>query len=332
LSQAPIVHLDDYFASPNVRARLNTLLLLAEVARTCLKDLRRKLPEHWQEVVRILAKITTEELESVTSTSDAPQIWKQALENHRIVKLQSGRSILERASERLSAASGHGDQSLTYLHEANCAAVTWIRNLGKQTAVTGLANVSITPVRIYYDPAGSAFCASSSRIAGEIGWKLQLKKHAFYGALVPHLLFAHEYISHLLPTSGSLSCAVREVWLIAALDIGQRNASMPAEERQLEAFLWQKFRRELERSFDKTDYGFYGPPGLDAVAWFICSAAPALFWELTSDILSLSRDSDAQLVDRLFERLTDLKLADLRSLISRKFSGLEEFYGAASSY
>jgi hypothetical protein len=45
---------------------------------------------------------------------------------------------------------------------------------------------------LYYDPDAHEYCASSSPLVGEIGWKLQLKEHAFYGALIPDMLFEHE--------------------------------------------------------------------------------------------------------------------------------------------
>jgi hypothetical protein len=202
--------------------------------------------------------------------------------------------------------------------------------LGSQRNISRLKNVSQAPVRGYYDPNATQYCASSNITAGEIGWKLQLKKHAFYGALIPDMLFVHEYISHLLPLSRYLSRNVREIWLALALFRGYKNSLMDADQKYVRLFLWDKFRRELALNFSPTDIELYGPLYLDSMALNVSFYAPEVFWQITSDILHLE-DLDvegADAIDDLLGRLAVLDDSNLRLVLSRQWVGWREFHSA----
>ena len=246
-----------------MRARLDIFLLLAAALQPSLKDLNQKVEDDWDEIVTILAKILEQELPSMMVTADVARIWKQFKANARISKLgKKSTAIIQEVEARLASGRRIKDRGLKYLDAANDQAVTWIQKLGAEREIHSFAGVSKVPLRLYYDPEGEEFCASSNQLVGEIGWRLQLKEYAFYGALIPDMVFEHEYISHLLPKNRALSRRVREMWLSTALHRAHANAQTDVDQRRANLFLWQKFRDELAENHPGGARGQPMAPGI----------------------------------------------------------------------
>jgi hypothetical protein len=322
------VLLDGQFLSPILRARLDIFLLLAAALQPSLKDLNQKADDDWDEIVTILAKILEQELPSMQVTADVARIWKQFRANARISKLgKKSKAILQDVETRLASGRRIKDRGLQYLDAANDLAVIWIQKLGVERKVQSFAGASKVPLSLYYDPDGVEFCASSSQLAGEIGWKLQLKEYAFYGALIPDMIFEHEYISHLLPKNQALSRRVRELWLSTALHRAHVNAQIDVHQRRVNLFLWQKFRDQLAETHPGGARAIYGPGNLENSVENTSFYAPEIFWLATAEIMDLANtEEEAEFMDALLETMSWLDDAKLRAALSDKWNGLNEFH------
>jgi hypothetical protein len=162
---------------------------------------------------------------------------------------------------------------------------------------------------------------------GEIGWKLQLAEHAFYGALIPDMILEHEYLSHLLPTNTYLSDAVREIWLTTSLFWEHRNAPQDDLEKHVRLALWERFRSELARHKGKTDYELYGPERWDWLAMKMAFSDAGNFWQLTTEIVhSPNRTDEAELIDELLSKLADFDDRSLRAALQIEWKKLRELF------
>jgi hypothetical protein len=127
----------------------------------------------------------------------------------------------------------------------------------------------------------------------------------------------------LLPLNRFLSRSVREIWLTLALISEHKNASIDADQKHVNLFLWEKFRRELARHFD-SDIELYGPLHLDSMAWNISFHAPETFWRITAEIMHLEDESaKAEVIDDLLERLAGLDDSKLRQVLALKWEDLD---------
>jgi hypothetical protein len=321
-----LVNLDDDFSASIPRAQLEIFLLLADAIRPSLSDLYRVLPDGWHEVITILARILAQVLPAMKTASQVQPIWRQFLADARIVSLpKKATVILTTASARLAAIRRNRKRNLQYVDQANDEAVNWIRTLGISRNVSRFAQIAKVPLRVYFDPAAEQYCASSSSLAGEIGWKLQLIEYALYGALIPDLLFEHEYISHLLPRNQSLSQPVRERWLTVALESAHQNSAGNPNQRHVNLYLWGRYRDELSQH--KGGGGrAYGPYALEARASNAAFHNPQIFWLLTSAFLELGDDDQSALwVDYVLARITELNDAQLRTVLSSPWTDLDHF-------
>lgn len=323
-----LVLLDDPFLSPKVRARLDIFLLLAYALQPSLKDLNQKAEDDWDEIVTILAEILEQELPSLEVAADVTRIWNQFKANARISKLsKKSKAILQEVETRLASGRRIKDRGLKYLDAANDQAVTWIRGLGVVREVPSFAGASKVPLRLYYDPEGQEFCASSNQLVGEIGWRLQLKEYAFHGALIPDMIFEHEYISHLLPKNRALSRRVRELWLSTALHRAQANSETDIHQRRVNLFLWQKFRDALAETHPGGARAIYGPGNLETSVENSSFYAPETFWLATSEIMDLAdTEKEAEFMDDLLDTMSWLDDSRLRAALSDKWNGLNEFH------
>ncbi len=320
------VYLDEDFEAPLPLARLEIFLLLAGAMRPSLKDLFQVLPDRWHEAITILARIIVQVLPSMRTASQANAVWTQFLSDARIRALpRKAIAVLNTASVRLAALRLRRNRGLNYLDDANDEAVAWIQRLGAARNISPFEQIAKVPLRVYYDPRAEQYCASSNPLVGEIGWKLQLAEHAFYGALIPDLLFEHEYISHLLPRNHALGQSVREIWLNVGLVSAHGAAQPDPDQEHVNLFLWEKFRAELAR-FRGGDIRAYGPYNLESKSANAAFHAPDIFWRLTSVILDLEdSEEEALLVEQLLAKMARLDDAKLRSVLSVPWTDMVRF-------
>lgn len=316
------------FEAPVVKARLNALLLLARSVRVYLTDLFRETEAErdkaeWHQVLTVLAKTFAGQIGTINETTEVILIWNQ-FSNSTIVARLGPRSkhvlnlMLEHLNESLKVADG---AAIDYLTEANQRAALYVRSLAERHKFANAAAVSVVPVFVYFDPKAELFCASTARLAGRICWGLQLKEYSFYEVLILDWVFEHEYLSHLLPQNKYLSRSVREIWLTSVLREEHHNVS---PERHTALFLWEKFRHELAMHFHASSDELFGPARMDLLTAKIFFYSPVLFWELTSDILSLDDDPEkAELVDAVLSKFSGIRNVYLRRVLSERWRGFQ---------
>jgi hypothetical protein len=290
------------------------LFALAEVIGSSLPELYRS-ATNWNYVVVAAAESLTSQFEKVQVTADATSIWGRVLLDLDVKRLnKSAAAVTNSITQQLEAAvtSTSSYDGANYLTAKHAQAVQWIREVGVRRGLVDFQNTTTFPIRAHYNPKGNDYCASSSLFVGEIGWNLQLVERSLYGALILEMLFEHEYLSHMLPRNNHLSKNVREVWLSAALFWEHDNEPIDQATRQVRAFLWERFRRELGRFFDPKDIEFFGPLKLDHVAERIRFFSEEIFWDITKAILECP-DTKENVVDRLLRQLTDLSPQELRA-------------------
>jgi hypothetical protein len=155
--------------------------------------------------------------------------------------------------------------------------------------------------------------------------------YSLYGALVAELILEHEYFSHLLPLNEHFSNGVCETWLLVALRDEHRDTDTDREQHLIDQFLWEKFRFDLSRHFDKRDIELYGPLGLEGLASRMRFHAPVLFWEFTLEILRTKNHlAFAHKVDELFEQLLRMPGSVLKRFLEHPWKGLSAASSLAS--
>jgi hypothetical protein len=325
-----MVLLDDDFESSIARAHLEIFLLLADALNPSLVDLFLADRDGWNKIIEILAKTVVDQLPHMDAVSDVGKIWNQFMNVAQISKqLQAKpKAILQRVGVRLRALGRTRNHSLKYIGRANDEAIAWIKALGGQVQISRLAKAQQVPVRVYYDPEAVEYCASSNVLVGEIGWKLQIKEYAFFGALIPDMLIEHEYISHMLPNNHSLSKGVREIWLTEALFRVHRNSPIDPNLKAVKRFLWLKFRADLAKHFHFLggEREVYGRQEIDGTAKNSFFHDPDAFWSLTQAILEIAdSEDDAAIVDSLLETLAGLDDTRLKEALRAQWKDLPEF-------
>jgi len=333
LARPPVIDLHPDFQSPAVRARLDVILLLADALRPALQPLQQLFPADWIELVKSLNAVLIAEIGRVSVARQALNIWAQFSASIQVSQLDNrATQLLQAAEQRLHSQLTVNDHALRYLEQAHAQSLAWLHSTAQRRSLNALTKISPALLRVYYDPQGTEYCASSSRITGEIGWKLQLVEHAFYGALIPDMILEHEYLSHLVPANAFLSRGVREVWLSSALFREHRNDKANGADRLLKTELWEKFRSELARHFGFTDHEFYGPQRWDWLAMKMSFYDTATFWRLTAEMIhSGNPSSQADLIDKLLGDLARLDDEGLLAAMHVKWRNLPEFSAAVQA-
>jgi hypothetical protein len=326
------------FDAPVVRSRLHAFLLLANSTQPYLSLLLQEMEREffygveWHAVVAILAKGFADQIPSLVATEEVRFIWARFLNDNVVARLGARtQHVLGKIQESLHASLAKPELSQEYLLAANERGAEWVRSiLRRHRLLSPPETVVLAPMFVYFDPEARLFCASANRLSGQICWGLQFKRHAFFGALIADLIFAHEYLSHLLPRNRHLSRMVREIWLVSVLHEILKNAADPHSRVYL--FLWEKFRWELAKHFRASEIQLFGPLRLDLFAAKMCFHAPELFWSLTSGILNLEDLPErAKLVDDLLIRLASLSDKGLNRILSAEWRGLDEMFERANA-
>ena len=199
------VSLDGSFRSPTVLAQLDLLAVLADAMAPFLPDLS-DLVDDWHFVVDEAAHVLATQSPHIQNLSDALAIWDLVLKTLVISRFPSdAKALMDAMTARLYTAVLSPDAGIACLEAAHLRAVTWVQTVGQQRNISVLKQATPIPILVGYDPDGLQFCASSSQLGNQIGWSLQLKRRALYGALIADMFLAHEYLSHMLPRNTHLS-------------------------------------------------------------------------------------------------------------------------------
>jgi len=309
------VSLDDSFGASSVHAKLSVLIIIASAFRSHLTDLmtaadRDGAPPEGMQIVDAMAETLSSQIGAIRTLSAAPVVWTQF--RGRLAVAWSLRAqtaqVLEQIEHDLTIQANAGNPHFAenFLHAANLRAAEWISEyiLPK----VGRPTVAPAPLHVSYDQKAERFCASSSRLAGTIGWILQPCKHTFYAALICERVLEHEYLSHLLPGNLKLSKGIREVWLMETLEEEHRNDEYIALNRRLALMtIWSWFRIELENHFVRNsivDLAIF--TGVEDLATRIRRRSLPSFWKMTAEIINLSDGEDPRPTERALRMLRPL--------------------------
>jgi hypothetical protein len=210
------------------RAQTEVLFLLASSLRSSWLDLytaTRYFNGTWVRYIEHIAKIFSEQAASISACGNVIHLWSQ-FENVLDVQQSPAevRSIFARVRLGIEDRLQAGGDPLLYLAECNLRACEAVQGLLKGFGIDDPV-VCAVPVHLIRDEHGKQPLASTFPGKAEIRWAIQAKPRAFWAALAAQSILEHEYLSHLVPRSPSLSPYVREEWLMAVLlqDIHRRS-------------------------------------------------------------------------------------------------------------
>jgi hypothetical protein len=307
VATAQTVSLDGVYKSTSVTAQFDVLFALADAMAPSL-PLLLDVVDDWDFVVDEAAQVFAVQSPQIQTLSDAIPIWDIVLKALTISRFPpKAKVLLNDMTARLTTAvqsSGHGVARLEAAHQK---AVEWIQELGQNRNISLLEQASPYPLLVTYDPDGIDFCASSSRLAGQIGWSLQLVQRALYGALIVDMFLAHEYLSHMLPRNTHLSWNVREVWLSSALFWEMKSQPGNPLEQHVMQFCWEQFRFHLNSQFDPGNRKFFGPRQVVALAESTYLVSEDIFWDISTAMLECADyPQNAQAIDALLKGFMSL--------------------------
>lgn len=316
------VSLDGSFRSPTVLAQLDLLAVLADAMAPFLPDLS-DLVDDWHFVVDEAAHVLATQSPHIQNLSDALAIWDLVLKTLVISRFPpDAKALMDAMTARLYTAVLSPDAGIACLEAAHLRAVTWVQTVGQQRNISVLKQATPIPILVGYDPDGLQFCASSSQLGNQIGWSLQLKRRALYGALIADMFLAHEYLSHMLPRNTHLSWNVREVWLSTALFWERKSQPGDAAQQHVAQFCWEQFRHELNMQFDPNNRKFFGPRQLDGLAEVTYLLSEEIFWDITKTILECSDNAqNAQAINALLKHFMRLSQQQLKKTLELGCAG-----------
>jgi hypothetical protein len=158
-----------------------------------------------------------EGVSGVSCRSDATDLWSRFQRAGLVKRAPSEvRSVFDQVRGEIEKRLREDTDPLLYLVESNtkaCAAVSeLLRNLGIKDLTVPEARLLIVRAEEDMPPLASTYCGK-----GPIHWTFQHQPRTFWAALAAQSVLEHEYLSHLVPRSQSLSQMVRENWLVAVL-------------------------------------------------------------------------------------------------------------------
>ncbi len=263
-------------------------------------------------------------------------IWNDFLQEDRIRRLPRRLlAFFEQHRDANMTAAMSGPLSFEYLRQANRAAHSFVQALLKQQSLDPLLPNSPADVDIVPDPESKRYCAASDSHSGRIQWALQIVPHALPAMVLIERVFAHEYLSHLVPRNRALGRAVTERWLVALLhETYLADPSQP----QWKNILWPEYRKALEDHVAGIENAknpalnlvrTAGYAGLEVSAAALYHIAHRVFWKFTHDILTSASNEDANWIDRVLLTFANLAPAQSKKILSCKWNNIKELHDEA---
>jgi hypothetical protein len=222
-------------------------------------------------------------------------------------------AILHEVRAQSLLPAGEKDAGAAELEAAHRQAHSFVNDVLKKNVKLSVATSSLV---VAYDKEARIFCASTSEVLNKVRWIHQPVAHALYAALIPEIILAHEYLSHLAPKNPHLGNVITEEWLVVALmqsfqgEAGkpgqkkwkntvwflQRNAIM----KHLDALLKadpEAQRKTAEPALESHIYGVY------EFAFLLYGRSRAAFWKLTGLFLKARNDIDTKTIESLMKKM-----------------------------
>jgi hypothetical protein len=281
-----------------------------------------------------LGECANDQLGQTSPLEDVGRAWNQFFNSVEVTKLSPKILNELRGARQESLGSSsireivEGD--LTVAHEKGHLLVKSIlESNGLHSRFCEPASLCVS-----YDHEAKYYCAATSPATGQIRWVHQPVAHALYGALVPDLIFAHEYLSHLIPRNPLLDRSIQETWLVAALTEWLEAYGDPVEDRAWRRQVWFQMREELRkhlirkgllRDTRQDQVRLDGLFGVYEFALVLYGASQPIFWRLTGEMLSLTKGSELKLLQLLNKMLAD-PLGWRKTLVDGNWREIKAFF------
>jgi len=335
MSQTSVL-LDEQFDAPSLRAGLEVMLLLARTMREAFErdDAAGCLEGEefsWIDAIGWLGSAAAREVPQFQQVTEIADLWKSFLARAEIRNLpKDARAVLRRARDRSVRAARTKTSPLSDFDQANAAAYQKVQIVLTPHKLDHLLPSVPVPMEVFHDPEGKEYCASASRLTGKIRWSFQPQlAHPLYGLIILDYIFAHEYLSHLVPRNPHLGLSIQERWLVATL---RRGIIHDQSEPYWKRVLWTTYRdaliryvqREEERlKPDSMVTSFFGTALAEDSAHDLFLTNQPSFWGITTEILGQGDDKSgarraAKVVEglgRIQHRLEPSKLYKIHDLL-----------------
>ncbi|HEY0514621.1 MAG TPA: hypothetical protein VGH73_22150 [Thermoanaerobaculia bacterium] len=251
------------------------LFLLASAFREVQEDLlsaTSDLRPGLVDYTSALASAFADAIYMQTEPVDALLTWDSFTARQRARKApQKVQELLANGRETIQAALHAGFDPRRYLADANQRARAAIGTLATRIGLAGQTTVELAPIRISWKESRDFLWPSTG--GRKIAWVFQYKHAALWAAVLAEIILQHEYLSHVLPRSDSLSETVREGWLMETLHVEVRERGSPAD----------------LRTFMHVRDSLNGLPRSEPLAWvtdMMLLVREDLYWSLTRDLLA----------------------------------------------
>jgi hypothetical protein len=286
------------FESGAVTSGFNLMLLLARALRETLErsDTATRVEDqkyNWMAAIELLGKTAAQQVHKFSKLSEISHLWESflAIPEVRELPKHSG-EILAAARERSMKLATSGANAISDVDAANKAAYLRVETLLSAKGIKQKLPVAPVPIQVVFDSAGREYCASASRLTGGIRWAYQpTVEHFLCGLLILEHIFAHEYLSHLVPTNSRMDVSFAERWLVFAQTSG---IVQVGTEPLWKRYLWILYRRKLMRHIDEEEQkqnldtlvsSSFGGFLAEETAKAIFYISPASFWKLTGEMM-----------------------------------------------
>jgi hypothetical protein len=300
------IQLTESFKIPGYRAGLEVLLFLSRSLRqvfseqSVIETFERSRKSSWLKVVNVFGALKVDPEFTAYETAQISDLWDAFFRLNTIKQLEPElRAILGGARDKCVAAVNAKEDCLSELQHANEDGYAIVKSILIENGLEILMPPNPLPIEVFYDSAGQEYCAGSSPWTKIIRWAYQPVPHALAGAIIGEFLFAHEYLSHLVPKNNFLDQTIREQWLVAAL----RGAILEDPSRAYwKNKLWSPYRlkllshvEEIARKLtpDASPVSPSGCEGAEEVLSHLYIKDRESFWRLTSEILTQEPDQEA---------------------------------------
>ncbi|MBI1749802.1 MAG: hypothetical protein HY234_09125 [Acidobacteria bacterium] len=340
MASQPAPILGEKFTAPAVLAKLKALLLLAralqpQLRRLCLTADFRENPINSLEIIRKLGGYYQNNVESIEEPDNVMAVWGQFEQDLEINRLpRTVAPVLADIREALETHLAGSEDPIVLLAQANQSGYELLRSILHAYGLGEL--LPPAPARLFldYDPKLESYCASTSRADGQIHWAFHLRGYALSGAILGDLVFAHEYLSHLVPRNRYLSRDITEGWLVVALCEEVREKALDFEEARWKLALLDIFRNDLAEVVTQVRRAtsgqsllpFTSKASVTALARSLYFHSPQTFWRLTQAILTLRGQSEeAESVDELLEEIGKRRNQLQKQLLKENWATVTDF-------
>jgi hypothetical protein len=335
------VELTNDFALPAYQAGIEVLLLLADAinevfSATGIIDLLDGSEQgDWIELLSLLGKLNIDPQTRVSETRLIADLWETYFRQNDVRKLEEEvLGVLRMSRDKSVARASSGSSIVDYLNAANDSGHNIARQILKKHGVAQILPALPVPVEVFYDGPGEKYCAGSSLWTNQIRWAYQPVSHSLAGAILADLVFAHEYLSHLVPRNKHLGSTIREQWLVAALRQGLEDDKLAP---YWKIRLWPRFRSALESHVtglarilqpDASVVRYSGLRGAEEMLRAFSIKHTDLFWRLTKEVLESKNDPQLAFdAIQIARSLSNRGLPELRGRKIRTISDLAAIVG-----